>query len=81
MKKPELEGMTTKERLNEFFSQYTQPTCRESYDDDGLMSYKTMQQAADLLLQAKVFETEREMKMEALRDFEVIIPEMIFHEY
>lgn len=78
---PKLEGMSQKERLHEFFTQYIQPTCKDSYDSDGLISYKTMQQFADLLLEAKVFESVRDMRMEALKDFEVIIPESIFHNY
>ena len=69
---------TQKERLHNFFSQYVNPTCRDSYDEDGLFSYDMMRQSVDLLLTEKVFDSKKDMKEEALRDFLVIIPESLF---
>lgn len=73
-----LEGMNQKERLHEFFTQYVHPTCRESYDSDGYISFATMKEAVALLLENHVFESAYEMKMEALKEFEVIIPDALF---
>lgn len=73
-----LEGMNQKERLHEFFTQYVKPTGRLSYDPDGNISFATMKEAVALLLENHVFESDYEMKMEALREFEVIIPYELF---
>ena len=67
-----------KERLHDFFSQYINPTCRDSYDEDGLFSFDTMRQSVELLLSNKVFDSKEDLREEALRDFLVIMPESLF---
>ena len=73
-----LEGMNQKERLHEFFTHYVHPICREAYDSDGNIGFETMKEAVQILLENHVFESAYEMKMEALKEFEVIIPDALF---
>ena len=75
---PKLEGMTQKERLHEFFCQYIRPFSRQIYDADGLLSTETMKEAVRLLLDNKVFDNKHDLKLEALKNFEVIIPDELF---
>ena len=73
-----LDGMTQKDRLHEFFCQYIRPYSRQIYDADGLISTATMKEAVHLLLDNKVFDNKYALKREALKDFEVIIPDELF---
>lgn len=70
-------NLNQRERLHMFFMQYID-ALPGAVATDGCFSEETMRQAAALLLENKVFLTKKDMKMECLRDFEVIIPDELF---
>lgn len=77
MKNEFLCNLNQRERLHMFFMQYID-ALPGAVATDGCFSMETMRQATALLLENKVFSNKSDMKMECLRDFEVIIPDELF---
>lgn len=62
------------ERISAFLSQYVRP------DGGGLLPQDTgyFKRAITMLLESKTFDSIEDMKLECLRDYEIIIPDFLF---
>jgi hypothetical protein len=70
-------GMDWNERTSLFFLEYVHPK-REAYTNSGNLTFTTMMQAVKLLLSGGVFESAYDMKMQAMKDYAVILPDTLF---
>ncbi|WOC33447.1 MULTISPECIES: hypothetical protein [Caproicibacterium] len=65
--------------VSDFFESYVKSP-RSGYTKEGNFTEEVITAAAKLLLNEKVFESEQEMKKEALKDYGIILPAKIFKE-
>lgn len=65
--------------VSDFFEGYVKSP-RSGYTEEGNFTDEVIKASAKMLLDEKVFESEQEMKEEALKDYGIILPAEIFKE-
>lgn len=69
--------MDWNERISNFFMEYVKPT-KDGYTPSGNLTFTTIRAAAKLLLDESVFISKEDMKMQALKDYRIILPDTVF---
>lgn len=65
-------------RIHSFFSEYVSFIPEIHCDNNDLAYEWAIQESAELILGHKVFLSIRSMKLQALRDYSIILPDWIF---
>lgn len=65
------------EKVSEFLLEYVKPT-RTAYTPSGNLTFTAIKNSVQFLLQEKVFTTREDMRVQAMRDYGIILPETIF---
>ena len=66
------------EKVSEFFLEYVKPV-KDAYTESGNLTFTAINQAAKYLIEQNVFDSVKEMRKQAMQDYEIILPETIFN--
>lgn len=70
--------MDWNESVSRFFLEYVTPTRKSGFTESGNLTFTTIRAAANLLIIEGVFKSVLEMKRQAAKDYNIILPENIF---
>ena len=65
------------EGVTAFISEYVEAP-PGSFTQSGALDFTTIRAAASVLLTEKVFDSKQDMRVQAVKDYGIILPEMIF---
>ena len=65
-------------KIHNFFAEYI--TCNNPFavDINGMMKSVTIKEAADLLIEKNVFSSVKDMRLQALKDYNIFLPAWVF---
>lgn len=65
-------------KIHNFFAEYI--TCNNPFavDINGMMKSVTIKEAADLLIEKNVFSSVKDMRLRALKDYNIFLPAWVF---
>lgn len=69
--------MDWNERISDFFTEYVRIP-KDGYTPSGNLTFTTIKSAVAFLLKEGVFDSAQEMREQAMKDYEIILPETIF---
>lgn len=65
------------EKVSDFFLEYVKPV-KSAYTESGNLTFTAISQVTKYLIEQKVFDSKEDMREQAMRDYEIILPETIF---
>jgi hypothetical protein len=65
-------------KIQNFFSEYIIVKNPAAVDENGMMKKETVKEAADLLIRKNVFSSVKDMRLQALKDYNILLPTWIF---
>lgn len=66
------------ERISEFLLEYVNYPTDKAYTPSGNLTSAAIKQAVQLLLQENVFSSKNDMRIQAMKDYKIVLPETIF---
>lgn len=65
-------------KMQNFFSEYIIVKNPVAVDENGMMKKETVKEAVGLLIEKNVFSSVKDMRLQALKDYNIILPDWVF---
>ena len=65
-------------KMQNFFSEYIIVENPVAVYENGMMKNETVKEAVELLIEKNVFSSVKDMRLQALKDYNIILPDWVF---
>lgn len=65
-------------KIQNFFSEYIIVKNPVAVYENGMMKKETVKEAAELLIEKNVFSSVKDMRLQALKDYSILLPAWVF---